>query len=52
MAKKVKFVVKGRTAKGWEDFKSFTSVKNAEEWMVSFIYEHNYSPYDFTIVRR
>ena len=46
------WVVKGRTERGWEDFKSFTSAKNADQWLTSFILENEYSPEDFTIVVR
>ena len=46
------WVVKGRTERGWEDFKSFTSAKNANQWLTSFILENEYSPEDFTIVTR
>ena len=37
---------------GWDDFKSFTRAKNADQWLTSFILENEYSPEDFTIVTR
>ena len=46
------WVVKGRTELGWEDFKTFTSAKSADQWLTSFILENEYSPEDFTIVVR
>lgn len=46
------WVVKGRTARGWEDFKKFSSAKNADQWLASYIFENGYSPEDFTIVTR
>lgn len=52
--KKTTWIVKAYTGykTGWQELKRFTSAKKADQWLCSFIWEHGYSPEDFTITRK